>query len=223
MYKILIVEDDLIIANSIARHLKMWDYQAEYITDFKDIIAVFKKFAPQLVLMDISLPFMNGYHWCSEIRKLSKVPILFLSSAADNMNIVMAMNMGADDFISKPFDLDVLCAKLGAMLRRAYSFGGSLQFIEASQVLLNLNDATLSFGEHKIALTKNDFKIIQVLMENAGRVVSRDTLMLRLWENDEFIDDNTLTVNMARLRKKLEGIGLSRFITTKKGMGYMVE
>jgi len=178
---------------------------------------------PQLVLLDIALPFYNGFHWCSEIRKFSKVPIIFISSASDNMNIVMAMNMGGDDFIAKPFDLHVLTAKVGALLRRTYSFQGQVNVLEHNGVVLNLNDATLTYQNHKIELTKNDFKIVQLLMENAGRVVSRDEMMQRLWESDQFIDDNTLTVNITRLRKKLAEAGLKQWIVTKKGLGYLVE
>lgn len=223
MYKILIIEDDLTIAKTIQEHLCKWDYEVTYVTDFKHIIEQFVQFDPQLVLLDIVLPFFNGFHWCNEIRKISKVPIMFLSSASDNMNIVMAMNMGGDDFIAKPFDLNVLTAKVGALLRRTYSFQGQLNVIEHKGVVLNLSDATLMYRNQKIELTKNDYKILQLLMENIGKVVSRDEIMQRLWENDQFIDDNTLTVNITRLRKKLSDCGLEDFIVTKKGLGYMVE
>ena len=173
--------------------------------------------------MDISLPFFNGYYWCKEIRKVSKVPIVFLSSAADNMNIVMAINMGADDFIAKPFDPNVLTAKIQAMLRRSYDFSGQMNLIEHRGAILNTSDATLMYQGERIELTKNDYRILQILMENKGNVVSRDMLMTRLWETDSYVDENTLTVNMARLRKKLEQAGLKNFITTKKGIGYLVE
>ena len=191
-------------------------------TDFKNIIEQFIDFNPQLVLLDIMLPFFNGFHWCSEIRKFSKVPVMFISSAQDNMNIVMAMNMGGDDFIAKPFDLNVLTAKVGALLRRTYSFQGQVNIIEHKGVVLNLSDTTLTYKDNKIELTKNDYKILQILMENVGRVVSREDIMQRLWESDNFIDDNTLTVNVTRLRKKLADFGLKDFIITKKGLGYMV-
>lgn len=223
MYKVLIIEDDLTIAKTIQDHLHKWDYDVTYITDFKNVIEQFIQFDPHLILMDIVLPFFNGFHWCNEIRKISKVPIMFLSSASDNMNIVMAINMGGDDFIAKPFDLNVLTAKVGALLRRTYSFQGQVNMIEHKGVVLNLSDATLLYRNQKIELTKNDYKILQLLMENIGRVVSRDEIMQRLWENDQFIDDNTLTVNVTRLRKKLAEYGLEDFIVTKKGIGYMVE
>lgn len=213
----------MIIADTVSKYLSKWDYETEYITDFKDVMQSFIRFNPHLVLLDVSLPFMNGYYWCGEIRKISKVPIIFISSACDNMNIVMAMNMGADDFIPKPFDLTVMSAKVGALIRRAYSFGGKLNVIEYNDVMLNLDDLSIVYHNKKSELTKNDVKILQILLENAGRAVTRDAIMIKLWENDNFIDDNTLTVNVTRLRKKLEEIGLSNFISTKKGTGYMVK
>ncbi len=222
MYKILIIEDDTVIAKAIKNNIETWNYDAMCVTDFRDIIPVFVSYSPQLVLLDISLPFYNGYHWCSEIRKLSKVPIIFISSASDNMNIVMAVNMGGDDFIAKPFDLNVLTAKVQALLRRTYDFAGHTNFLEHKGAILNTSDTTLLYNGEKIELTKNEYKILQVLIENKGRAVSRDTIMARLWETDSFIDDNTLTVNITRLRKKLEDIGLHDFISTKKGIGYMV-
>lgn len=220
MYRILIVEDDKIIARSIKRHLDGWDYETACVEDFSGVMEKFAEFAPQLVLMDIKLPFFNGYHWCAEIRKISKVPVIFISSASDNMNIVMAVNMGGDDFIAKPFDLDVLTVKIQAMLRRTYDFMGQSTVIEHKGAFLNLTEATLLFGDAKVELTKNELKILQVLMENKDKVVSRDTLMTKLWESDSYVDENTLSVNVNRLRKKLESVGLSDFILTKKGIGY---
>lgn len=223
MYKIMIIEDDLTIARTLKDHLSKWDYDVIYIDNFKNIIEQFKEFDPHIVLLDVMLPFFNGFHWCGEIRKISKVPVMFISSAGDNMNIVMAMNMGGDDFIVKPFDLNVLTAKIGAMLRRAYSLQGQINAIEHNGVVLNLNDTTLNYDNNKIELTKNEYKILQLLMESTGKVVSRDEIMQHLWESDQFIDDNTLTVNMTRLRKKLSETGLDNFIKTKKGIGYLVE
>ena len=223
MYRILIVEDDRGIGEAIVRQASVWGLEAKCVTDFQNVMSQFGAFDPQLVLMDITLPFFNGYHWCSRIRQVSKVPIIFISSAADNMNIIMAVNMGADDFIAKPFDLDVLLAKVQALLRRTYDFGGSSRLIQHKGAVLNLDDGSLSVEDKKLELTKNEFRILQVLMENKGRTVSRDTLMQRLWETDSFVDENTLTVNVARLRRKLESCGLEGFILTKKGQGYMVE
>ncbi|UWG95389.1 response regulator transcription factor [Dehalobacter sp. DCM] len=222
MHKILIVEDDGIIARSIKHHIETWGCEAVYAEDFNDVLSLFLSFNPHLVLLDISLPLYNGYYWCTEIRKISKVPIIFISSSSDNMNIVMAMNMGGDDFIAKPFDLNVLTAKLQALLRRTYDFSGQSHLLAHRGAVLNLNDATLTYSGEKVDLTKNDYKILQVLMENKSNTVSRDTIMLRLWETDSYVDENTLTVNMTRLRKKLEAVGLIDFIQTKKGIGYLI-
>lgn len=223
MYKIMVVEDDLSIAKTICEHLNNWGYDMTYVTEFRNVTDQVIRLEPHLVLLDIVLPFYNGLHWCSEIRKISKVPVMFISSASDNMNIVMAMSMGGDDFIAKPFDLHVLTAKVGALLRRTYSFHGQVHVLEHNGVVLNLNDASLTYRNRKIELTKNDYRIVQLLMENAGRVVSRDEIMQRLWESDQFIDDNTLTVNITRLRKKLAEAGLEQWIVTRKGIGYLVE
>lgn len=220
MYKIFMVEDDEIIARSIREHLQAWNYDVCCVEDFSNVVAEFVRFDPQLVLMDITLPFFNGYHWCSEIRKISKVPVIFLSSAADNMNIVMAVNMGADDFIPKPFDLEVLTVKIQAMLRRSYDFAGTGSMLEHKGAILNLNETTLTYQEQKIELTKNEFRILEILMENKEKVVSRETLMTKLWESDNYVDENTLSVYVNRLRKKLEALGLEEFILTKKGIGY---
>lgn len=221
--KVFIVEDDEVIAAAVAQQLTAWGYLVRRAGDFRNVLGEFADFDPQLVLLDIGLPFYNGYYWCSRIRQISKVPIIFISSASDNMNIVMAVNMGADDFIAKPFDLEVLTAKVRALLRRTYDFGGSGRLIQHGGAVLNLDDGTLSYQGERLELTKNEFRIMQVLMENKGRTVSRDALMQRLWESDSFIDENTLTVNVARLRRKLDGCGLEGFIVTKKGQGYLVQ
>jgi len=222
MYKVLVVEDDLVIARTLTAHLEKWGYEVVDVTDFKDVLSIFTQFQPHLVLMDISLPFYNGYHWCTQIRNISKVPLIFLSSMSDNMNIVMAINMGGDDFISKPYDLNVVTAKVQAILRRTYSFGEQTNIIEHNGGLLNLNENTFVFDGAKVELTKNEFKILQHLMEHAGKVVSRDSIIEKLWENESFIDDNTLTVNITRLRKRLEEVGISDYISTKKGIGYII-
>ncbi len=222
MYRILIVEDDEIIARTLKNHLETWDYQVCCVTDFSAVMQTFADFSPQLVLMDIKLPFFNGYHWCSEIRRVSKVPVIFVSSASDNMNIVMAVNMGGDDFIAKPFELDVLTAKIQAMLRRTYAFAGQSTVMEHKGAMLNVSEATIMFGDKKTELTRNELRILELLMQNRERIVSRDDVMAKLWENDTYVDENTLSVNMNRLRKKLESIGLSDFILTKKGIGYRI-
>ena len=222
MYKIFVIEDDNVISGEIQSHLQKWGYEVKVTDDFSDIMSQFSKYAPQLVLMDIMLPFYNGYYWCNEIRKVSKVPIIFLSSAGDNMNIVMAMNMGGDDFITKPFDLEVLSAKVQAMLRRSYAFQSQTSLLEHKGVILNISDASLWYQDKKVELTKNEFKILQILFENMGNTVSREQIMKRLWDNECFVDDTTLTVNMTRMRKKLEEIGIINLVQTKKGMGYKI-
>ena len=222
MYRILIVEDDRGIAQAIQQQAQMWELDARSVQNFRNVLAEFSEYDPHLVLLDISLPFFNGYHWCGEIRKVSKVPIIFISSAADNMNIVMAMNMGADDFISKPFNQSVLIAKIQAMLRRTYDFAPSDPVLEHRSAVLNTGDNTLTIGDEKIPLTKNEYIILLTLMENKGRVISREKLMEQLWQTDSFVDENTLTVNVSRLRKKLDGAGLDEFITTKFGVGYII-
>ncbi len=221
--RVLIVEDDRLIAGAVARHIGAWGCETRVAEDFKDITGEFVRFDPQLVLLDIGLPYYNGFYWCGEIRKLSKAPIIFLSSAADNMNIVLAVNMGADDFIAKPFDLAVLTAKVQALLRRTYDFNLSGRLIEHRGLLLNLDDGTVSCGGSRLELSRNEYRILQVLLENRGRTVSRETLMQRLWETDSFVDENTLSVNIARLRRKLEGMGLKDLIETRKGQGYLIE
>ena len=223
MYRIMIVEDDAGISQAVKEHSEKWGLNAFCVEDFRNVMSEFSRISPHLVLLDISLPCFSGYHWCSEIRKISKVPIIFISSASDNMNIIMAMNLGADDFIAKPFDFSVLTAKINALLRRTYDFQGLVSVIEHRGAILNTSDNTLTFNDKKIPLTKNDYRILLALMENKGSIVSREKLMQRLWETDSFVDENTLTVNVNRLRKKLDAAGLGGFITTKFGVGYIIE
>lgn len=223
MIRIFIIEDDPVIAGKIKQHLEKWGHEGAIAQNFRKVLSEFVAFDPQLVLMDISLPFFNGYYWCGEIRKLSKVPIIFISSASDNMNIVRAVEMGGDDFISKPFDFQVLMAKIQAILRRTYEFGDNSSLMEHRGLIFNLSNTTVVYEGQKQELTKNESRILQKLMENKGRIVSRDGLMMSLWETDSFVDDNTLSVNVNRLRKKLEQMGLKDFITTKKGIGYLIE
>ena len=223
MYRLFIVEDDNGIANAIKKQAEMWDLEAYTVQNFRNIMAELAKINPHIVLLDISLPFFNGYHWCSEIRKVSKVPIIFISSANDNMNMVMAMNMGADDFIAKPFDSSVLIAKLQAMLRRTYDFSMTVPIIEHRGAILNTADNTLTFKDERVILSKNEYKILLTLMQNKGKVVSREGLMTALWETDCFVDENTLSVNVNRLRKRLDAAGLKDFISTRFGVGYIIE
>lgn len=223
MHKILIIEDDPVIAKAMSRYIERWGHEVLRVKDFQRVMRDFIAFDPHMVLVDVMLPFFNGYHWCAQIRKVSDVPVVFISSAAQGMNIVMAMEMGGDDFIAKPLDLSVMMAKIQALLRRAYDMGAKVPVLEHRGVMLQLNDATLRVGNERVELTKNEFRILQTLIENKGKVVSRDTLMTKLWQQDSYVEENTLTVNVTRLRKKLDAAGLSDFITTRVGSGYIVE
>lgn len=223
MYRIFLVEDDPVIAQTVQKHLESWGWQVRTATDFANVMADFVAFDPQLVLLDIGLPVYNGYHWCGEIRKTSRVPVIFLSSASDNMNIVMAMHMGGDDFISKPFDLNVLTAKVQALLRRTYEFSREQNELSLGGGALRLSEGVFVKGDVRLELTRNEFRILEMLLENRGRTVSRDALMERLWSTDSFVDENTLSVNVNRLRKKLETVGLEDAIRTRKGEGYIIE
>ena len=223
MYRIYLVEDDETIAGALQRQLEKWGFLVHPAEDFGRITEEFRAFQPHLVLLDISLPFYDGYYWCGELRRISQTPIIFLSSAGDDLNQVMALSMGADDFIPKPFRMELAVAKIKALLRRAYDFAGDPELLEVGDVALDLRSAELVYGGNRLELSRNEFRILQLLMERRGQVVSREALMSRLWETDSFIDDNTLTVNMTRLRRKLADQGISDFILTKKGMGYLVE
>ena len=223
MYRIFVVEDDAVIASAVQRHLESWGYQVACAVRFDDVLSDFAAFDPQLVLLDISLPFFNGYHWCREIRKVSKVPILFLTSASRRQRQMCIRDRGGDDLLAKPFDLQVLSAKVQALLRRAYDFGPSSHLLSCGAAVLNVSDGTLDAHGQRVELTRNECRILQLLLEHKGEIVSREAIMTRLWESDSFVDENTLTVNVARLRKKLESAGLTDFIRTRKGAGYLVE
>lgn len=222
MYKILIVEDDMTIAGILGKHLEKWGFESVIVTEFTSVDKIFLKESPSLVLMDITLPFFNGYYWCSKIRQVSKVPMIFISSRNEPMDMVMAVNMGADDYIIKPFDLEIVTAKVTALLRRTYDYHEDLQGLYFSGAFLNFTETVLYFKDNRIELTKNEYKILRCMAENKGKVVSRDVLMQKLWDSDCFVDDNTLTVNMTRLRKKLTDAGLAKCIETKKGLGYVL-
>lgn len=223
MYRLFIVEDDEGIAEGIRTLAEKWEYEVAICEDFRRVTEEFAAFDPHIVLLDIMLPSFDGYHICGEIRKISKVPVIFLSSASDNMNIVMAMNMGADDFIAKPVDAGVLIAKIQALLRRSYDFAASATVLSHRGAFLNTGDGTLVYNGAAVELSKNEYRILLCLMENKGKTVSREKLMERLWQTDSFIDENTLTVNVNRLRKKLDGMGLAEFIKTKFGIGYIID
>lgn len=220
-WKIFLVEDDKVIAEEIKRHLNFWNYEIKIAEDFQNIFDDFKNFHPDLVLMDVSLPFYNGYHWCKIIRKNSKVPILFISAADENLNLIMAMDLGADDYLTKPFELELLQIKIRALLRRAYEYVETRN-IFYKDISLDCDKMIISRENKEIELTKNEFKILEILLEKPGKVVNRDEIIDKIWQTDSYIDDNTLTVNVMRLRKKLEDINIFELIKTKKGVGYYV-
>lgn len=222
VYKIMILEDDTVISSQICKFLLTWGYHVEIVKDYRNVMDEFLNMNPDIILMDLTLPYKNGYYWCEQIRRVSRVPIMFISSASDNMNIVMAMNAGADDYIIKPFDLNVLVAKLQALLRRTYDFANQVNYLEYGDVRLNTSNSVVTYKDKSIELTKNESKILKILLEHKGEIVERDTLMEYLWQTDCYVDDNTLSVNVNRLRKTLERIGIQDFIKTKKGIGYII-
>lgn len=221
-YRVLIVEDDKTIAMLVGENLQQHGFAVSIVERFDDILPQYRQVQPHLTLMDISLPYFNGFYWCGEIRKESTAPILFLTSHTDNADVVMAVNTGGDDYITKPFSMEVLAAKVQALLRRAYGYAVEAPVLGAQEATLNTADGTLSYGEHTLDLTRNESRILRTLLENKNKIVSRSHLMRVLWDDEHFIDENTLTVNINRLRRKLEGIGLSALIETKKGEGYII-
>lgn len=221
-HKILVVEDDKTIASLTVKHLENWGYEAKMIDDFHDVLNEFIKYQPSLVLLDITLPFYNGFKWCDDIRKLSRVPIIFLSSASDDMNMIMAMHLGADDFIAKPFSMDLLIAKTQAILRRTYDYQKSNNLMFYHDLVFNLDEASLTYHDQRLELSKNELRIFSELLSNKGKIVKREVLMQKIWATNEYIDDNTLSVNVNRLRRKLEDVGLKDVIQTKKNLGYML-
>ncbi len=223
MYKIYLVEDDAALAQALKSAISKWDFEVHCAGNFNDIVGEFQEVEPHIVVMDMMLPFFNGCYWCGQIRRISKVPIVFLSSAADNMNQVMAMSMGADDFIAKPVDTAVLIAKLQAVARRCYEMAEPAAILSHAGVVLDLGGSAVNYEGKTAELTKNEFRILQTLLENKGKIVSRDTLMLKLWQVDSYVEENTLTVNVTRLRKKLGELGVNDLIKTRVGSGYIIE
>ncbi|CYV42523.1 response regulator transcription factor [Streptococcus suis] len=220
MQKILLIEDDKTISQLVAKNLINWGYQVQEVKDFQTVLEQMEEFQPHLILLDIGLPFFNGYYWCQEIRKTSRVPIMFLSSHDQPMDIVMAINMGADDYVTKPFEMTVLLAKIQGLLRRTYDFVGEQSLLWFEEISLDLKTMQVSYGQVVEELTRNEFQILRVLFEHGKEVVSREELMRELWNSDIYVDDNTLSVNIARLRRKLAELDLPDVIATKKGVGY---
>lgn len=223
MFKILIVEDDVTIKNHINDHLQKWQFETTVIDDFSTVFEKFMDVDPHLILMDITLPQFDGFHWCKKIREVSKCPIIFISSRDTQMDMIMALNLGGDDYIQKPFTLEFLTVKINTLLRRIYDYQDtSSNILKTGDAYLNLSNSSLVHGDKSIELTKNEVKILHILMENHGQIVSREIIMRKLWEHESFVDDNTLTVNINRLRKKCVELDLIDFIQTKKGQGYIV-
>ncbi|TDM02471.1 response regulator transcription factor [Macrococcus carouselicus] len=219
---ILIIEDDSVIAHALKNELSRWQFNPLIIQDFNNILDEFETYEPHLVLMDINLPSFNGYHWCQQIRQTSNVPIIFISSRTDSMDQVMAMQMGADDFIEKPFNMSVTISKIQALLRRTYDFIETKNELGVAGCKLAVDEARMYYRSEHISLTHTELQILAMLFKHKGQFVSRNALIEKCWESEHFIDDNTLAVNMTRLRKKLQSLGLNDFITTKKNIGYAV-
>lgn len=223
MFRIMIVEDDEKIRAIVTDALRKWQFEVVETTSFHDIMKEYKAEQPHLILLDVNLPVYDGFYWCQQIRAVSKVPIIFLSSRSQNMDVIMAINMGGDDYIQKPFDLGILVAKVNALLRRNYTYQDDNMQLTRHQLVLHLSNSTVQYLDQTAELSRNESLIMQAMMRNAGRIVTRDELMQVLWNDDQFVDDNTLTVNVNRLRRKIASLGLDEFISTRKGLGYIVE
>lgn len=221
---IFIIEDDKALSREISLILNKWGYSTLEVNNFENITDEVLHCNPKLILMDINLPCYDGFYWCSQIRNFLKVPIIFISSRDNDMDVIMSINMGGDDYITKPFSPQILVAKIQAILRRTYSYNNELKsdIIKFKDITLNFVEGKVYFKDESVDLTKNELKIMHILMENQERIVSRDEIIEDLWDTDEFISENTLTVNVNRLRKKLSSIGLENFIETKKGQGYII-
>jgi DNA-binding response OmpR family regulator len=223
MAKIMVVEDEIVIRQLIMEELEKWQFETFGTTDFHKVLLSVEEQEPQLVLLDINLPVFDGYYWCQKIREISKVPIIFISSRNTNMDMIMAMNMGADDFVTKPFDLDVLVAKINALLRRSYNYAeNNNETITHNNLVLNVENGSVDVNGELIDLSKNEYRLLYILMKNHGKILSREKLLRALWDDERFVDDNTLTVNINRLRRKIEQAGVKGYIETKVGQGYIV-
>ncbi|KAF1295582.1 DNA-binding response regulator [Enterococcus sp. JM4C] len=223
MAKIMVVEDEAVIRQLLMEELEKWQFTSFGTTDFNQVVADFEQEEPQLILLDINLPVYDGYYWCQKIRELSKVPIIFISSRNTNMDMIMAMNMGADDFVTKPFQLDVLIAKINALLRRSYNYvENANEMMTHNGITLNVDNGSMEIAGETIDLSKNEYRLLYILMKQHGKILTREKLLRALWDDERFVDDNTLTVNINRLRKKIQQAGLENYIETKVGQGYIV-
>ena len=223
MAKIMVVEDEAVIRQLIIEELEKWQFETFGTTDFHQVFDDFEEQEPQLILLDINLPVFDGYYWCQKIRETSKVPIIFISSRNTNMDMIMAMNMGADDFVTKPFEIDVLIAKINALLRRSYNYvENNSETLVHNRLTLNIDNSSMQINDEVIDLSKNEYRLLYILMKNHGKILSREKLLRALWDDERFVDDNTLTVNINRLRRKIEQAGMDNYIETKVGQGYIV-
>lgn len=223
MMKIMIVEDDETVRELVSENLQKWGFETIEVTDFKNVLTIFEEKQPHLVLLDINLPVFDGYYWVQKIREISKAPVIFISSRDTNADSIMSMNMGGDDYVTKPFSTDILIAKVNALLRRTYDYSKSdSSMITHGGLTLNMENSTLNIDSTSVELSKNEFQLLLILMKNQGKIVSREKLLRALWDDERFVDDNTLTVNINRLRKKIEGAGIASYIETKVGQGYII-
>lgn len=221
--KIMIIEDDLTLAQELGKALEKWQLQTTITEDFEKVLEHFKATDPQLILMDVNLPYYNGYYWCTEIRKISQVPIIFISSVSDRMDMIMAMQMGADDYVAKPIDIPLMISKIQALLRRSYDFSVQSDILQFHQVQLNTSKSEIYYQDQSTQLTYTELQILIALFQKGNQYTAREAILDFCWQNDQFIDDNTLAVNMTRIRKKLRKIGLNRLIETKKNYGYRLQ
>ena len=223
MYKIMVVEDDSNISKIICENLEKQNFKCLRIVQFENIMDKFINFKPELILMDINLPRNNGFYWCEKIRELSKVPIIFISARNTDMDIIIATNTGGDDYLVKPFSIEVLLAKVKGMLRRTYAYNeGESNIISFGELIFNADNGMIACKNKREELTHNEMEILKILLKNQGKVVSRERIMRALWNDEKFIDDNTLTVNITRVRKKLSAIGYENIINTIRNEGYII-
>ena len=222
MEKIIIIEDDEIIREELKNFLIRYGYEVVAPTSFEKVVEFILSENANLVLLDINLPVFDGYYICREVRKKSDVPIIIVTSRDSDMDELMSMNLGADDFVTKPYNTQILLARIAALLKRSGSSTKPKSILTYKDFQLNLSNATIKYNEKEIELTKNEVKILSYLMNHKGQIVSRELLMEYLWSTDYFVDDSTLTVNITRLRKKLEEIGIENVIETRRGLGYIM-
>ena len=223
MKKVLIIEDDLDLALEMKRTLEHWQFDVRLTKAFNQIIETFLEYEPMIIILDINLPFFDGFYWCKKIRQISTVPIIFLSSRDSNLDLMMAIHHGGDDYLTKPISSDILVTKINAIMRRTYDYVSNSNLVYLDNLVVDFEKGTLKHNNKTLELTKNEMRILTTLIKQKGKIVTREQLMINLWNDDEFISDNTLTVNVNRLRARLKEIGIDDFIQTKKGIGYLIK